>query len=104
MCFTDIHRIIGDNVSCACYNLQHVDLVSLFGLEMQVMFSSLFSPILKLSMVDFIFEGVSMILVALAKEAGLPDGVLNIVHGTHVSFVYQDRLFLCPSYEYFPKF
>lgn len=55
-------------------------------------------------MADFIFEGVSMILAALAKEAGLPDGVLNIVHGTHVSFVYQDRLILCPSYEYFPKF
>ncbi|KAG4399651.1 hypothetical protein GLYMA_08G276400v4 [Glycine max] len=27
--------------------------------------------------------GVSTILAALAKEAGLPDGVLNIVHGTH---------------------
>lgn len=27
-----------------------------------------------------------MILAALAIEAGLPDGVLNIVHGTHVSF------------------
>lgn len=26
-----------------------------------------------------------MILAALAIEAGLPDGVLNIVHGTHVS-------------------
>lgn len=54
-------------------------------------------------MADFIFEGVSMILAALAKEAGLPDGVLNIVHGTHVSFVYQDRFILCPSYEYFPS-
>nr|AMJ39517.1 aldehyde dehydrogenase 6B2 copy 3 [Bixa orellana] len=27
--------------------------------------------------------GVSMILAVLAKEAGLPDGVLNIVHGTN---------------------
>lgn len=27
-----------------------------------------------------------MILAALAMEAGLPDGVLNIVHGTNVSF------------------
>ncbi|RYR18260.1 hypothetical protein Ahy_B03g062862 isoform B [Arachis hypogaea] len=27
--------------------------------------------------------GASMILVALAMEAGLPDGVLNVVHGTH---------------------
>lgn len=26
-----------------------------------------------------------MILAELAMEAGLPDGVLNIVHGTHVS-------------------
>lgn len=31
-----------------------------------------------------------MILAALAREAGLPDGVLNIVHGTHVSSVDQD--------------
>lgn len=44
-----------------------------------------------------------MILAALAKEAGLPDGVLNIVHGTHVCFVYQDHLILYPSYEYFPS-
>lgn len=35
---------IGDNVSCACYNLQHADLVSLFVLEMQVMFSFSFLP------------------------------------------------------------
>lgn len=32
-------------------------------------------------------SGASMILAELAMEAGLPDGVLNIVHGTHVSFV-----------------
>ena len=30
-------------------------------------------------------SGAAMILSALAIEAGLPDGVLNIVHGTHVS-------------------
>ncbi|XP_004288501.1 PREDICTED: methylmalonate-semialdehyde dehydrogenase [acylating], mitochondrial-like [Fragaria vesca subsp. vesca] len=36
--------------------------------------------------------GVSMILAALAKEAGLPDGVLNIVHGTHdiVNYICDD--------------
>lgn len=28
-----------------------------------------------------------MMLAELAMEAGLPDGVLNIVHGTHVYFV-----------------
>ncbi|XP_009364800.2 uncharacterized protein LOC103954704 [Pyrus x bretschneideri] len=32
--------------------------------------------------------GASMILAALAKEAGLPDGVLNIVHGTHDTINY----------------
>jgi malonate-semialdehyde dehydrogenase (acetylating)/methylmalonate-semialdehyde dehydrogenase len=29
--------------------------------------------------------GCSMLLAKLAKEAGLPDGVLNIVHGAHDS-------------------
>lgn len=33
-----------------------------------------------------IVPGPSMILAALAMEAGLPDGVLNIVHGADVSF------------------
>lgn len=28
--------------------------------------------------------GASMILAELAMEAGIPDGVLNIVHGTNV--------------------
>ena len=33
--------------------------------------------------------GAAMMLAALAKEAGLPDGVLNIIHGTHdaVNFI-----------------
>ena len=31
-----------------------------------------------------------MILAALALEAGLPDGVLNIVHGTHVWYSTQE--------------
>ncbi|WRX09467.1 Aldehyde dehydrogenase domain - like 2 [Theobroma cacao] len=37
--------------------------------------------------------GASMILAALAKEAGLPDGVLNIVHGTNdiVNYICDDE-------------
>ncbi|RYR18252.1 hypothetical protein Ahy_B03g062862 isoform K [Arachis hypogaea] len=37
--------------------------------------------------------GASMILVALAMEAGLPDGVLNVVHGTHeiVNYICDDE-------------
>ncbi|KAI4328118.1 hypothetical protein L6164_020500 [Bauhinia variegata] len=37
--------------------------------------------------------GASMILAALAMEAGLPDGVLNIVHGTHemVNYICDDE-------------
>jgi len=33
--------------------------------------------------------GAAMMLAAMAKEAGLPDGVLNIIHGTHdaVNFI-----------------
>jgi hypothetical protein len=31
------------------------------------------------------FSGVTMMLVEPAMEAGLPKGVLNIVHGTNVS-------------------
>ncbi|GMP25789.1 hypothetical protein CsSME_00002480 [Camellia sinensis var. sinensis] len=36
--------------------------------------------------------GASMILAALAVEAGLPDGVLNIVHGTNeiVNYICDD--------------
>lgn len=31
-----------------------------------------------------VHSGVSMMLAELASEAGLPNGVLNIVHGTDV--------------------
>lgn len=39
-------------------------------------------------------SGAAMILAALAIEAGLPDGVLNIVHGTHVSFSSLELFYL----------
>lgn len=42
-------------------------------------------PMVDMASVIFV-SGAAMILSALAIEAGLPDGVLNIVHGTHVSF------------------
>lgn len=34
--------------------------------------------------VTFNTSGAAMMLAELAMEAGLPKGVLNIVHGTHV--------------------
>jgi len=40
-------------------------------------------------MCTFVLAGASMMLAELAMEAGLPDGVLNIVHGTHVSLVWH---------------
>ena len=42
-------------------------------------------PMVDMASIIFV-SGAAMILSALAIEAGLPDGVLNIVHGTHVSF------------------
>lgn len=42
-------------------------------------------PIVDMASIIFV-SGAAMILAALAIEAGLPIGVLNIVHGTHVSF------------------
>ena len=42
-----------------------------------------------------------MILAELAMEAGLPDGVLNIVHGAHVSILFFMKLFvLCYVHNY----
>ncbi|XP_023543660.1 uncharacterized protein LOC111803473 isoform X3 [Cucurbita pepo subsp. pepo] len=39
------------------------------------------------------YPGASMLLAALAVEAGLPDGVLNIVHGTHdiINYICDDE-------------
>jgi hypothetical protein len=44
-------------------------------------------PIVDMASIIFV-SGAAMILAALAIEAGLPIGVLNIVHGTHVSFCF----------------
>lgn len=38
---------------------------------------------------SFTFPGASMMLAELAMEAGLPNGVLNIVHGTNVSIKFN---------------
>ena len=37
----------------------------------------------------FLFPGASILLAELAMEAGLPNGVLNIVHGTNVCSLLQ---------------
>ncbi|XWS29609.1 hypothetical protein CRYUN_Cryun24cG0043800 [Craigia yunnanensis] len=44
--------------------------------------------------------GASMILAALAKEAGLPDGVLNIIHGTNdiVNYICDDEDIIAISF------
>lgn len=43
--------------------------------------------------------GASIMLAELAMEAGLPDGVLNIVHGTHVCSCQVSTIFyiICPK-------
>ncbi|XP_027363704.1 methylmalonate-semialdehyde dehydrogenase [acylating], mitochondrial-like isoform X2 [Abrus precatorius] len=45
--------------------------------------------------------GASMILATLAKEAGLPDGVLNIIHGTHdiVNYICDDEDIKAVSFD-----
>lgn len=41
-----------------------------------------------------------MLVAALAAEAGLPDGVLNIVHGNHVSIcVQKEDILTSPNLE-----
>lgn len=42
----------------------------------------------------YFVSGASMILAELAVEAGLPNGVLNIVHGTNVCSV-RSIIFYC---------
>ena len=45
--------------------------------------------------------GATMMLAKLAQEAGLPDGVLNVIHGAHecVNFICDD-----PDIKGMPKF
>lgn len=47
----------------------------------------LFSIIYIYMAIDLFVPGASMILAELAMEAGLPNGVLNIIHGAHVRFL-----------------
>lgn len=52
-------------------------------------------------MLFFILSGASMMLAELAVEAGLPNGVLNIVHGTNVRIqfdIYFFFLSICSCY------
>ena len=42
-----------------------------------------------LEVICIFFPGASILLAELAMEAGLPNGVLNIVHGTNVCSLLQ---------------
>ena len=44
--------------------------------------------------------GATMLLAKLAQDAGLPDGVLNVIHGAHeaVNFICDDPTILAISF------
>lgn len=43
------------------------------------------------------FSGAAMMIAALAAEAGLPAGVLNIIHGNHVSLCLEEAFITTSS-------
>lgn len=56
----------------------------LFQFDQCPFFLSIFASILQKRCFLAASAGASIMLAELAMEAGLPKGVLNIVHGTHV--------------------
>lgn len=49
---------------------------------------------------EFLFSGASVMLAELAIEAGLPSGVLNVVHGTNVRFYLKCFYLLFVHFSY----
>lgn len=67
-----------------------------FMLEVRDMYVQDINPLNYYLCVFFFSLGAAVMLSELAVEAGLPNGVLNIVHGTNVRFsiIMYQRLFV----------